>query len=242
MTTPTSKRKRAKEAPKKPAMKHPVAKKADVRRNITSLVATAQKVSAADRARAESLLAEVGRRKERIAEDFYDIGLALSQLSKKKLYLALGYPSFEAMLKEREVMSPTTARGLMKLVSAMKRDEALSYGQEKALALLSYAGATPEVDTPKTLMEGSRLPGGKAVAEASVRDLRQAAKEVRSAQGKAKPKSAEEKAALAEAKALGAWLRARGAAKAKVSASRGKGGYVLKVELPVAASARLRSS
>ena len=206
------------------------------------LVAAATKISAADRSKAEALLAEIARRKERIAEDFYDIGLALSLLSKKKLHVALGHKSFDDMLKTRNVLSPSTARGLIQLVSTMSRDEALAYGQEKAIALISYARATPEIDTPKTLMEGGQLPGGKPIAKASVRDIKQAATKVRVAEGKSKPISAEAKQAQAEVKAVTKWLRDRGAAKAKVTEARGKDGHVISVELPVAAWSRLRSS
>ena len=218
------------------------AKRHAARQATSALVAAATKISSADRTKAEALLAEIARRKERIAEDFYDIGLAVLQISKKKLYLALGHKSFDDMLKARDVLSPTTARGLMQLVSTMSRDEALAYGQEKAIALISYAKATPELDTPKTLMEGGELPDGKPIVKASVRDIKQAATKVRAAEGKSKPLSAEAKLAQAEVKAVTKWLRERGAAKAKVSEARGKEGYVIRVELPVAAWSRLRSS
>ena len=218
------------------------AKRHAARQATSALVAAATKISAADRTKAEALLAEIARRKERIAEDFYDIGLAVLQISKKKLYLALGHKSFDDMLKARDVLSPTTARGLMQLVSTMSRDEALAYGQEKALALISYAKATPELDTPKTLMEGGALPDGKPFVKASVRDIKQAATKVRAAEGKSKPLSAEAKQAQAEVKAVAKWLRERGAAKPKVSEARAKDGYVIRVELPVAAWSRVRSS
>lgn len=148
---------------------------------VRSLVTDAHKVSEAQKARAESLLAEIGRRKERIVEDFYEIGLALRELARKELFRALKFASFEAMLDARDVMSLTTARRLIQLVSTMSRDEALAYGQEKALALLAYAKATPEVDTPKSLVEGGKLPGGKPIVKASVRELKEAAKQVRTA-------------------------------------------------------------
>jgi hypothetical protein len=146
------------------------------------------------------------------------------------------------MLKTRDVLSPSTARGLIQLVSTMSRDEALAYGQEKAIALISYAKATPELDTPKTLMEGGKLPDGKPIVKASVRDIKQAATKVRAAEGKSKPLSAEAKLARAEVKALAKWLRERGAANAKVSEARGKEGYVIRVELPALAWSRVRSS
>lgn len=221
----------------KAADKRPAAKKV-----AAALAVTATKVSAADHARAESLLAEIARRKERIAEDFYDIGLALAQLSKKKLHVPLGHKSFDEMLKERNVISASTARSLIQLVSTMSREEALSVGQEKAIALLSYSRATPDLDTPTTLLRDGQLPGGKPVADASVRDIKQAAKKVRTDQGKAKPLSADAKAAAVEVKAVAKWLRARGQSKAAVTAARGKEGYMIRVELTLTAWARLRAT
>ncbi len=220
----------------------PAARRHAVRQATSALVAAATKISAADRTKAEALLAEIARRKERIAEDFYDIGLAVLQISKKKLYLALGHTSFDEMLKARDVLSPSTARGLIQLVSTMSRDEALAYGQEKAIALISYAKATPDLDTPKTLMEGGSLPDGKPIVKASVRDIKQAATKVRAAEGKSKPLSADAKQAQAEVKAVAKWLRERGAPNAKVSEARNKDGYVIRVELPALAWSRVRSS
>lgn len=207
-----------------------------------SLVGGAKKVSAADRTKAESLLAEIARRKERIAEEFYDIGLALRDLSKPKLFTALGYSSFNALLQETEIIGKTTAWRLIDLVSSMSRDEALSYGQEKAAALLEYAKATAEVDTPRTLIEGGKLPGGKKIADASVRDLKAGAKAARAVKGKGKPIAPEARAAAAEAKALAAWLRGRGASGVSAQAVRGTKGYVVRVEMAVAAAARLRAT
>ena len=211
-------------------------------RKANALATTATKATSAAQARAEALLKEIARRKERIAEDFYDIGVALAQIAKNKLHLALGHKSFDEMLKARNVLNPSTARSLIQLVGSMTRDEALAYGQEKAIALLGYARATPEIDTPKTLMAAGQLPDGKPVAKASVRDLKQAAKKVRTAEGKSKPASAEAKNAEIEAKAVARWLRERGAGKAEISASRRKEGYVIRVELKVEAWARLRTA
>ena len=92
------------------------------------------------------------------------------------------------------------------------------------------------------LLAIGELPDGRPIVKASVRDIKQAATKVRAAEGKSKPLSAEAKLAQAEVKAVTKWLRERGAAKAKVSEARGKEGYVIRVELPVAAWSRLRSS
>jgi hypothetical protein len=226
----------ARRAPKKPA------------KGATSTLAKADKalsaakqVSSAARQRAESLLAEIARRKQRIAEDFYDIGLSLKELLNKKLHLPLGYKSFADMLRARAVMSLAQANKLIQLVSTVPRDQALAYGQEKAIALVGYARATPELDTPQSLFEKGVLAGGKPIADASVRELREGAKRVRKVEGKSKPKSATVRAAEDEAKAMRAWLRARGARTATVEPIQRDGSGWLRIELPASAAARLRA-
>jgi hypothetical protein len=207
---------------------------------LLSVVATAKKISAAARERAESLLEEIGRRKKRIGEDFYDIGLALRELLKKKLYQALGYASFGAMLKTREVMSEAQAHKLIQLVESVPRTQAIAYGQEKAIALINYAKATPELDTPKLLMEGGALPSGKRVAEASVREVKEASRNIRKTKGSVTKKSPAEVEALREARATQAWLRGLGARKAAASAIKRDGAWWVRVEMPVLQSSRVR--
>jgi hypothetical protein len=180
-------------------------------------------------------------RKQRIAEDFYDIGLSLEELLKKKLYLPLGYKSFADMLRGRAVMSAAQANKLIQLVSTVPREEALAYGQEKAIALVEYARATPELDTPQTLFEKGTLSDGKAIAGASVRELKEGAKRVRKAEGKSKPKSAAARAAEDEAKAMRAWLRGRGARTASVEPIQRDGAAWIRIELPASAAAKLRA-
>ena len=203
--------------------------------------AETKKVSAAARDRAESLLAEVERRKQRIAEDFYDIGQALQEIVKKKLFAALGYATFAEMLKARNVMGLSQAHKLIRLVGTVPRDQALALGQEKAIAILDYARATPELDTPGSLVEGGALPRGKRVADASVRELREATTEVRKKAGKARRPSPEQASADREASALQAWLRKRGAKKATASVVRRDGELWIRMEVPAAAGAGVRS-
>jgi len=209
---------------------------------LAAVTATATKISAADRERAESLLAEIARRIQRIGEDFYDIGLALRELLKRRLHLPLGYSSFGAMLKARGLLSESQAHKLIKLVESVPRAQAMEYGQEKAAALITYAKATPEVDTPRLLMEGGKLPSGKAVAEASVREVKEASRIVRTRAraGAAKAKSPAEREAAREARATQAWAREMGAKKAVTSAVKREGELWLRLELPVSQAVKLR--
>lgn len=180
-------------------MVHPKKGSSSTKKKLSSLIARAKAEKSASiarkKARAEALLALIGRRKQRMVEDFYDIGEALRELLDQKLYVALGHASFEAMLGAHEVMSPTQAKKLIALVTNVPRDHALALGQEKAYELLAYTAATPEADTPAGLATANAKIGSKRVAEASVRDLKAATKAVRAKQKIARPPSDAERQA-----------------------------------------------
>ncbi len=136
-----------------------------------------------DRARAEDLLALVLRRKQRISEDFYDIGLALKELQKHELYEALGCKTFDELLATRVELSFSLANALIKTVEQVPRKLAIDLGQSKTAALVELAAATPEDDTAASLaISKLRIRGAHEpvdLAEASVRKLREVAKAVR---------------------------------------------------------------
>lgn len=201
-----------------------------------ALATTTKAVSTAAHTRAESLLAEIERRKQRIAEDFYDIGVNLRELSEKKLFGALGYPTFAAMLAERKVMSLSQAHRLIRIVRTLPRDKALAVGSEKAALLTGYSEATPEPDTPEWLLDEGKLPGGKRVADASTREIATALKEAR-AKSKPRKKTPEETTAEADARKAQAALRKRGAKGATVEVVRRAGGFWLRCEVPATSAA-----
>jgi hypothetical protein len=145
----------------------------------------AQKQAEAKRRRARSLIALIQRRKQRITEDFYDVGEALRELLRKKLYKPLGHASFEALLGAHDIMSPAQARKLVSLVEHVPRDEALSLGQEKAYELVAYTAATPDADVPAELVRDDAKIGDKPLSKASVREIRVAAKQARATNTKA---------------------------------------------------------
>jgi hypothetical protein len=203
-----------------------------------ALVPGTKGISSAAHARAEGLLAEIERRKQRIAEDFYDIGVDLRELFDKKLYGALGYPTFEAMLQDRKVMSLSQAHRLIRIVRTLPRDKALSIGSEKAALLSGYAEATPEADTPEWLLDQGTLPGGKRVVEASSREIAAALKKVRGDNNRKAP-SPEEVAARAGARSVQAALRKRGAKGATVEVVRKAGQFWLRAEVPASAASLL---
>lgn len=162
----------------------------------TAIVAQAKKVKARaasdKRARGEALLALIERRKQRIVEDFYDLGLALKELLDDELYVALGHRTFAELLSARNVVSASSAKKLIAVVEHVSREQALRLGREKAYALVAYAAASPEADVPSQLAAIDAEIAGKKVAALSTRDIEEAARRARQA---ARKPSAEEKAA-----------------------------------------------
>jgi hypothetical protein len=100
--------------------KPPVMKKAVPTERARALIEDARKGTTAAQERGEALLAEIARRRTRIIEDFYDIGVALAEIEKKKLYVALGAPSFEELLRKQRVLGATQARRLLHVVASMR--------------------------------------------------------------------------------------------------------------------------
>jgi hypothetical protein len=188
-TSPKSKTARASTSPRSLAE---VAKRAKARALATR------------RARGEALLALVERRKQRIVEDFYDIGLALRELRDDKLYEALGHPSFEALLDAHALMSSSSAKKLIAVVEHVSREQALRLGREKAYALVAYAAATPEADVPEELAARDAEIAGKKVSALSTRELEAAASDARR---RAKPPTPKERAAEKARRAAVASLR-----------------------------------
>ena len=158
-----------------------------------ALSAEAKSQLAASKRRGNALLALIERRKDRITEDFYDIGEALRELLNNKLYVTIGHDSFEDLLQARKVMSPAQAFKLIRLVDSIPRDEALRLGQEKAYALVTYTAATPEKDVPASLVRKNAEIAGKRLSDASVRDLKDAAKAVRAKEARPLSQAAKEK-------------------------------------------------
>jgi len=216
-----------------------------------ALARNAQKSAAQKRARlageARADIELIKARRQRIVEDFYDIGEALLRLKRPGVPEALGHKSFGDLCRVELDMSPAKAAQLIAVVNAIPRHEARALGQERAAALLALAEATPEDDSAGTLARSVlKLPSGKRLdlAKASTRELREAAKEVRSAQPKAAEKArrgvtttTEERA---QAAALQEALRGLGLSEARVLAvARAGGGADVRIERVPLASLRL---
>jgi hypothetical protein len=136
--------------------------------------------------RAKGLLDLIARRKAEISEAFYDIGEALAELSHPEMIAALGRKTFAEVCKRDCGLSASLAEGLIRVVTTMTRDEALSAGgQTKAIALAELARATPQADRPAALgkKRAFALPDGKKVdlAKASAQEVEHATVMVRRA-------------------------------------------------------------
>ena len=132
---------------------------------------------------AHAHLALIARRKNEITEAFYDIGEALAKLQNADMIRALGRRTFAEVCQKDARMSVATAERLIQIAGAMTREQALSMGQTKAMAMVSLAAATPEADTAAGLFlkKSVKLPGGRAVSprSATARELERAAAAIR---------------------------------------------------------------
>jgi hypothetical protein len=218
-----------------------------------ALAKRAEQAHAAKQARlaeqAREDIALVERKREVIADSFYDIGEALVRLKRPGVAESIGRKSFRELCEKDLSMSLSAAEELIAIVTNVPRGDALRMGQERARALVHLAKATPELDTPRSLEKAKRkLPSGNTldVSTASTRDLHAAAKEIRGAARTGRPKgrttTEEERARAAR---LQTALHGAGVPRAKVTAVATKPGQEaeLRIEhIPVSALAKLRAA
>lgn len=233
---PAKKAKKAKNA-KTPASN--AKKKSTPAAAILAVVAEAKLATNANKKRAQLLLDLIARRAVRMTEDFYEVGKALKELSDRKLHVALGFASFEAMLDAHGVIGITQARKLIEVVSRVPLSTALELGLEKAFALTRYADATPEPDTPELLATGGTI-GGEPIAKVGRRAIEEETKRLRqkAAEKKGLVDPARKEAEKVAKRGL-SWLKARGAKKGAVEARRTKQGHLIAITLPVAEASKL---
>jgi hypothetical protein len=121
--------------------------------------------------------------------------------------------SFDAFVEQALDLSRSTAFKLIAVVEQIPRERAIELGQEKSYALVTYAAATEEADTPLGLVASDATIGGKPLSRASAVEIRAAAAIERK---KRAPPSAR-KAELAEDRAILAALRPLALGKATLS-------------------------
>lgn len=139
----------------------------------------AKKARAQNEVRARELIALVQDKLRTAASAFYDIGVALTELSAPSLYTALGYRSFAAMVRTELGFSIDKARQLMEVAKGLKRSTALSLGPTRAAAVIELTKATPEDDTPEQVARGKVVVRGHREPvrpkEMSAREIERAA-------------------------------------------------------------------
>lgn len=214
---------------------------AAAKKKTTTALATAKKVvlagvkqSPAAQKRLASLLETIERRKARIVEDFYDIGVALKEIVDKKLYLQAGYASFGDLIDGRKIMGKTQAFKLVSIARAVPREKAIEVGSERAYELVRLTEQTPEPDTVEdVLVTGVRGPKDRKTVDVSKLSSREIAEKRREiAKAKAKP-SDDEREAKRAAREAQASIRKSGM-KASVDARKEGKAWVAIVTVPLA--------
>ncbi len=191
------------------------AAKGDIKARLDALRDEAREQRARDARRAEALIATIERKRPRIERTFYDVARCLDELRRDDLHLALGFASFDAMLRGRALFSPTQARKLVAVARALPREAALRLGSERASAVVVYAAALGS--DPSKLLAGGHRVGDVTLDRATPRALREAARAARPP----RPRDLEARRAMeARVRRVKRWLRAQGVRGATVSHAR----------------------
>lgn len=186
--------------------------------------------TASARRKAEQLVTKVDRLRDRITASFYQMGVALRQLSRPAMYQALGYDSFAHLLEDREITNRMTATKLIAVVDAFEEQVALRLGMEKSYAFLRYVKTTqPRHEAGRLATTNPVIRGaGARLEEVSVRDLRRITKLRGPALASGAPALRRVETA---ARKLRRALRARGVDLVTASAERRGGRRVVRLEL-----------
>ena len=179
--------------PKRPSAastKTAAAKTADPKARGVALVAAGRRAEAVQATRARALLRTLRKHLVTLAQDFVEVGRLLTQLSDERLFVALGYDTFEAMLTGEKLPSRSHAFKLMRVAAVFERSDVCDYGVERAVALIAYTRATPEGADPVRLLRDNAVIGGVPVREATTAHLERARRRVLASQGATTPQSA----------------------------------------------------
>ena len=197
------------------------------------------KVGAKEKQRARALLADIRDRDKRVVRNFYQMGRALLSLRTPALYGALGYSSFDALLRGEKLMSRAQAYKLMNVVEAYTPAQAVALGFERAYGLIEWARNAPTDEPAASLADRNVEIGGRPVREASVRAIRADVRRLRAALEKPAPKKQPRRpdraleAANKAADHLARALRTRDAENARVRPIRDAGRWRIEVILDV---------
>jgi len=167
----------------------------------TTLRALRAMIDETTRARASrlaALLAEMGAHRRDMAARFHDLGAALLEIKREKLYTARGAGSLAELLRVEGGVSPRQARKLMKVAAGMTAAQALPLGLERSYALLTHVEQAGGRGDLGAWLSGRRTIGGEPVERASRRAIEAATRALRAEQeGPRAPGAAARKAARA---------------------------------------------
>lgn len=204
--------------------------KASTKTALSRVETQAKGLSARQAVRGTELLGLIARRMKRVEEDFFEIGAALQELKAKKLFVALGYRTFDAMLAERIPIGRSQAYKLMAIVHSVTRDQAIELGEEKAYAIARLVATTREADTvTSVLAEGVRVGDRKRSARDMSRREIESVKRTLTQSTKVDP---EEREAKRDARAAQALLR-KGGIGAKIEVKKERGRWWAIVRVPI---------
>lgn len=208
----------------------------DKKTALSRVASQASAASSRQAARGVELLGLIARRMKRIEEDFFDIGAGLQELKEKKLFVALGYRTFDAMLAECIPIGRSQAYKLIAIAQRVTREQALELGEEKAYAIARLVATTPEADTVASVLdEGVRVGAGTRSARAMSRREIEGVK--RKLVAKSKKPDPAERLAKHGARAAQARLRKAGiGAKIEVANERGRWWAMVRVPIEDVAS------
>jgi hypothetical protein len=209
---------------------------------VVSVTATREAAKARrqdDAERALELLHLVQRRAADVKDAFFDMGAAFADLANNRLYLALGHPTFEELVKKETPFSLSQVKKFMVVAELVPRDDALMLGTERAYAVTRLAPLLPDGKPIKALLREAALVDGKPASELSAREIQDEVQRLRARQ-RPKPRTqpdVENHRKLA--RETQASLRAHGVKQAVVRAVRRTAGWRLVVEIPPGAAADL---
>jgi len=182
--------------------------------------------------RAGELLALIARRLGRIQEDFFDIGTALRELKEKKLFVVLGFRTFDAMLADRVPIGRSQAYKLIAIAQRVTREQAIKLGEEKAYSIARLVATTPEGDTVASVLDTGVSVAGKTKRAASAMSAREIDATKRAIAKRAKKADPAEREAKRDGRAAQARLRARRMA-GTVTVEKAKGRWWAVVRMPL---------
>jgi hypothetical protein len=171
----SKKRSSTKSSPKKPELPRALAERAK-----------AQHLNRMERLseRGRAAIARIRERQTDVAASMVDIGLALAELKAVGVAEALGRSGFAEVCALDLRMALSTANVLVALATRVPREVVTRLGTDRARAVLELVDATPEDDTTEEVLRAKlALPSGRTldVANASAKEIRDAAKEIRDA-------------------------------------------------------------